>query len=45
MSSTHLSLRLQTKQQVAWTATVALVGIVYFVVSIVALHILRRASA
>lgn len=38
MSSAHLSLTLQTRSQVVWTATLALVGVMYFVAIIVALH-------
>lgn len=41
MASTHLSLSLQTRKQVASIATVAIAGIAYFVVIIVALHVLR----
>jgi hypothetical protein len=41
MSSTNLSPSLQTRKQVARIATVALVGIAYFAVIIVALHYLR----
>jgi hypothetical protein len=41
MASTHLSLSLQTRKQVASIATVAIAGIAYFVVIIVTLHVLR----
>ena len=41
MASPILSLSLPTRKQVASIATVALVGIAYFVVIIVALHVLR----
>lgn len=41
MTSTQLSPSLQTRKQVAWTATVAIAGIAYFAVIIVALHFLR----
>ncbi len=41
MSATQLSLSRPASKQVAWPATVALVGIAYFVVIVVALHGLR----
>jgi hypothetical protein len=41
MSSTNLSPSLHTRTQLARIATLALVGVVYFAVIIVALHFLR----
>jgi hypothetical protein len=41
MSSTELSLNLQTRKQVAWAASIALMGSTYFALIIVALHFLR----
>ncbi len=41
MASTHLSTSLQSRKQAAWRATVALVGMVYFVAIIGALHLVR----
>jgi hypothetical protein len=41
MASTHLLPGLQTRKQTASIATVALVGVAYFVVAIVVLHVLR----
>jgi bacteriorhodopsin len=41
MASTHLSPSLQARKQVAGIATVAIAAIAYFVVIIVALHVLR----
>ncbi len=41
MSSTNLSLNLQMRKQVAWAASIALVGSTYFALIIVVLHFLR----
>src|SRR5215203_2136388 len=41
MSTTDLSLNLQMRKQVAWAASVALVGSTYFALIIVVLHFLR----
>jgi hypothetical protein len=41
VTSTNLSPGLRTRQQVARAATIALVGVAYFVVIIVVLHFLR----
>jgi hypothetical protein len=41
MSSTDLSLNLQTRNQVAWAASVVLVGSTYFALIIAVLHFLR----
>jgi hypothetical protein len=44
MSSTSLSLGLQSSKQLARISTVALAGIAYFVLAVVALHFLRSAD-
>jgi hypothetical protein len=41
MASTPLSSSMQASRRMAWTASVALLGITYFVLSIIALHFLR----